>query len=76
MPNNSILQINTTEVEIHRSQGSYQGSSSYSNIAPSPEITYSQVTKPTMPQLLNNGITNAVAEKPLMEEEATATLTN
>jgi hypothetical protein len=76
IPNNGILHINRTEVEIHRSQGSYQGSSPCSNIAPSLEITHSQVTKSTMPQLLNNGITNAVAENPLMEEEATATITN
>ncbi len=74
MPQKSLLQINTIQAEVHKSQGSYQSSLPSPSTIPSVENTYSQVTKAHAAQASNHGLTNTVAETPSMEE-ATATLT-
>jgi len=74
-PKESNHQINTTEAEVHRSQGSYLSSLPSINIIPTTGNTYSQVTKSTLTQISNQEPTTATSENHSMED-AIATLTN
>jgi hypothetical protein len=75
MPQKSPLQINTIRAEVHKSQGSNQGSLPYPSTIPSVENTYSQVTKACATQASNHGLTKTVAEMSSMEEAAASLTT-